>query len=152
MPYTINSNLRKFRDLIPEKLEAFLVKHSAPRFYGLSRAIMETATFYQIDPIYILAHAIHESNWGKSRIAADKKNLFGYGAVDKTPYDSAYTFPSLEFCVWFVMDRIQKNYLRTNGQFYGGEPTLAGMNKKYASDPNWGRAICDLMNQIEEVV
>ena len=38
------------------------------------------------------AVAIHESGWGGSSIASDKNNLFGYGAYDSSPYDSAYEF------------------------------------------------------------
>jgi len=42
-----------------------------------------------INPIFILALAIHESGWGKSQIARAKNNLFGWGAVDADPFNRA---------------------------------------------------------------
>ncbi len=41
-------------------------------------AIFEASGDYGLNPIYILAHAIWESGWGRSTIARIKNNLFGY--------------------------------------------------------------------------
>lgn len=50
--------------------------------------------------LYLLAHAIHESNWGKSKIARDKNNLFGIGANDGNPYQDAWTYENYEKEYW----------------------------------------------------
>ena len=47
---------------------------------------------YNINGLFVAAIGIHESNWGTSKIAKDKKNLFGYGAYDSNPYNGAYQF------------------------------------------------------------
>ena len=47
---------------------------------------------YNINGLFVAALGIHESNWGTSKIAKDKKNLFGYGAYDSNPYNGAYQF------------------------------------------------------------
>ena len=47
---------------------------------------------YNINGLFVAAVAIHESGWGTSKISLDKNNLFGYGAYDSTPYNSAYNF------------------------------------------------------------
>lgn len=41
---------------------------------------------YKINGVFLAGVAIHESGWGTSKIALDKKNLFGYGAMDSNPY------------------------------------------------------------------
>ena len=51
---------------------------------------------YNINGIFLASMAIHESGWGSSKIAKDKKNLFGFGAYDRIPYDSAVTFATYE--------------------------------------------------------
>ena len=38
---------------------------------------------YNINGIFLASMAIHESGWGTSQIAQDKKNLFGYGSYDR---------------------------------------------------------------------
>ena len=47
---------------------------------------------YGINGIFLAAVAIHESGFGTSAISMNKKNLFGYGAVDSNPYGGAYIF------------------------------------------------------------
>ena len=47
---------------------------------------------YNINGIFLASLAIHESAWGTSQISLDKKNLFGYGSYDATPYESSYEF------------------------------------------------------------
>ena len=45
-------------------------------------AIFEASEDFELNPTYILAHAIWESGWGRSSIARTKSNLFGWGAID----------------------------------------------------------------------
>ena len=70
---------------------------------------------HNINGVFVAAIAIHESNWGKSSIARDKKNLFGYGAYDSTPYDSAVTFETYEEGIETVSLWLAKNYLNESG-------------------------------------
>lgn len=70
---------------------------------------------YNINGIYLAAMAIHEGGWGTSKIAQDKKNLFGYGAYDSTPYDSAVTFETYEEGIETVSLWLAKNYLNESG-------------------------------------
>jgi beta-N-acetylglucosaminidase len=97
--------------------------------------------------LYLAAHAAWETGWGTSRIFRDKNNLFGYGAYDHDPYNSAYTFASVKDCIFYAANKIKDNYLTPGGKFYNG-PTLKGMNVKYASDPNWHKGIAQIMAKI----
>lgn len=150
MPYTVDSNLKEIPSIDLPKLHRFLFSKQATRLGKLVMPILEIGNLYGINPIYILAHAILESNWGQSKIAEDKNNLFGYGAIDSDPYNSAYAFPNRECGVLYVMWKIRKNYLTEEGKYWGGSATLEGMNKRYASDKKWAEKICNIMNLLTE--
>lgn len=105
---------------------------------------------YNINGIYLAAMAIHEGGWGKSKIANDKKNLFGYGAYDRNPYSNSYNFETYAEGIDLVARALVKNYLnekdtkiydnnKATGRYYNG-PTLSGVNKRYATDKNWAKA------------
>ena len=113
---------------------------------------------YNINGLFVAAVGIHESAWGTSKISADKKNLFGYGASDSNPYDNAYTFSSYSegidllarvFVKYYINPagtKIYDNEIAT-GKYYSGT-TLADVNKKYASDKNWNKNVYTWMSYL----
>ncbi len=113
---------------------------------------------YNLNGIFLASMAIHESAWGTSQIAKDKKNLFGYGAYDNTPYESSYEFSSYEEGIETVAKSLVKYYLNPAGtKIYDGEtaaawyfngPTLAGVNTRYASDTEWHKKIFNYMESL----
>ena len=106
---------------------------------------------YKINGIFVAAVGIHESNWGKSKIALDKKNLFGYGAYDSNPYNGAYSFETYSESIDLIARVFVKYYLNPKGtKIYGGEiangayysgNTISDINKRYASDKNWANGV-----------
>ena len=40
---------------------------------------------FNVNALYLMAHAIHESGWGTSILAQTKHNLYGINAVDSDP-------------------------------------------------------------------
>ena len=113
---------------------------------------------YNINGVFVMALAIHESGWGMSNISKDKKNLFGYGAYDRDPYNSAFNFDSYGEGIELVSRALVKNYLNekgtpifdgqvATGSFYNG-PTLAGINVRYATDPEWSIKIFKIMEYL----
>ena len=106
---------------------------------------------YNINGIFVAAVAIHESNWGTSKIANNKNNLFGYGAYDSSPYNSAYSFSDYSESIDLISRVFVKYYLNptgtkiyngeiANGKYYNGN-TLSAVNKKYATDKNWANSV-----------
>lgn len=142
----INVDLTKPSGATAEQLDITFAKNGG-RLAGLGQACMDAEQKYGINAYYIASHACWESMWGKSQIARDKNNLFGYGAYDWSPYESAWTFPSKSACIDKVMNNVARDYLDPNGRYYGGSPTLKGMNKRYATDMNWANGIATLMKQ-----
>lgn len=113
---------------------------------------------YQINGIFVASVGIHESAWGKSQIASDKKNLFGYGAVDSNPYGGSYAFDTYADGIDMISRVFVKYYLNpagtviydgtaTSGKFYSGS-TLSTVNKRYASDKNWANGVYKWMEYL----
>ncbi|NNV07901.1 SH3 domain-containing protein [Geobacillus sp. C56-T2] len=111
---------------------------------------------YGVNPLYLAAHAIHESAFGTSRLALTKYNLFGYGAYDDAPFVAAYRFSSIEESIEYVARKIKSSYLNPSHPFFKGpilgfrtntlekirvDESSEGMNFYYASDPYWGQTI-----------
>ncbi len=119
-------------------------KDNAKYFYYIEQQ-------YNINGLFVAALGIHESNWGTSKIAQNKHNLFGYGAYDSNPYNGAYDFKDYSESIDLVARVFVKYYLNPKGtSIYGGETasgkyyngaTLSGINKKYATDKNWANGV-----------
>lgn len=106
---------------------------------------------YNINGIFVAAIGIHESAWGTSKIAQNKKNLFGYGAYDSSPYSSSYSFDTYAEGIDLIARVLVKYYLNpkgtaiyngetASGKYYNGN-TLTGVNTKYATDKNWANGV-----------
>ena len=113
---------------------------------------------YGINGVFLASMAIHEGGWGTSKIANDKKNLFGYGAYDSNPYGGASSFSTYAEGIDLVARVLVKNYLHpkgeeiydgqiANGTYFNG-PTLTGVNTRYASDKNWANAVFKWMTYL----
>ena len=113
---------------------------------------------YNINGIFLASIGIHESNWGRSNIAKQKKNLFGYGSYDNSAFDSSYTFESYQYGIELVAKVLSKYYLNEAGtRIYDGEiaegtyyngPTISGVNVRYASDENWANRVYSIMEYL----
>lgn len=115
---------------------------------GLGHAFVQAELKTGVNAIFLTSLAIHESAWGKSRIAQDKNNMFGYGAYDRSPYESAVSFSTKQEGIIFVGNKLRQNYLETSGRYYTSS-TLAGVNHRYSTDKKWASKIAETMNQIE---
>lgn len=102
---------------------------------------------YGVNGIFIAAIGIHESGWGTSYLAKEKKNLFGYKAYDRDPINSAQDFESYEDAINTVAQALSKNYLTPSGSFYYGK-TMEAVNTKYASDSGWHEKVYSYMEYL----
>lgn len=119
-------------------------KENAKYFYYVEQV-------YGINGVFVAALGIHESGWGTSRIATNKKNLFGYGAYDMNAYASAYNYDGYVAGIDMIARVLMKNYLNPKGtEIYNGEiasgkyyngNTVSAVNKKYATDKNWANSV-----------
>ncbi|WP_165615162.1 SH3 domain-containing protein, partial [Bacillus paramycoides] len=138
-----------------DEIDNFLSKSNANSpLIGLGKYFVSAAEKYKMNAGYLVSHAILESGWGTSRIAQDKKNLFGFRAVDSDPYNGATGFKTWEEGIDFCAAYIDKHYLTPDGNTYNGGnlgDKAEGMNVMYASDENWGQQIASLMHRIDSM-
>ncbi len=90
--------------------------------------------------------ALHESGYGRSKIAIEKNNTFGMNATDNNPYGNATQFTSIRNGVFYHAERyVSWGYTDAISDFRYYGPHVgnkgSGMNVKYASDPYWGEKI-----------
>ncbi|MGN1402097.1 MAG: SH3 domain-containing protein, partial [Bacillus sp. (in: firmicutes)] len=123
--------------------------------YNKGQAFVNAGKKYGINALYLAAHAIHESDYGRSTISKAKNNLFGYGAFDSTPFVGAAKFDSIEGNIDFIARKMKSGYLKPGYMYYKGatlgyrvnnngkrvDSQSTGMNYYYATDGNWGKAI-----------
>ncbi|QHE53608.1 glucosaminidase domain-containing protein [Pontibacillus sp. HMF3514] len=153
-PFFNQLSLRTETHYTAEELNQFMKRYSPDSpLIGLGDVFIEAQEKFDVNGLYLLSHAIHESAWGKSKIARDKNNLFGINASDDNPYGNADEFKSLESNIMYVAKFVSEKYLtpgnfRYNGDFLGNKSE--GMNVKYASDPYWGQKIAGWMFKADQ--
>lgn len=151
--YTAEELDKFLKDKFPyyNKTQQGKVWTSSP-LVGSGKFFKEMEQKHKINALYLLSHAIHESGWGTSKIAQDKRNLFGYGAVDGDAYNKAYSYATFRESIEDAAKRINSGYLSPTGGYYNG-PVLGhkgiGMNVRYASDAFWGEKIAGHMYRID---
>ena len=128
-----------------------VISDNAEAFYNADKN-------YNMNGVFLASMAIHESAWGTSTIANNKKNLFGYGAYDSSPYASSFTFETYAEGIDLVAKVLVKYYLNEAGTpIYGDEvakasyysgPTAAGVNIRYASDTEWHNKVYKYMSYL----
>ncbi len=146
---TLNDYKKMFTGLPNDKNKIFQDNYTA--FYNAEKK-------YNINGIFLASIAIHESGWGTSQIANEKKNLFGYGSYDATPYESSFEFADYAEGIETVAKSLVKYYLNPSGtKIYDGElaaawyyngPTLQGVNTRYASDAEWHTKVFKYMETL----
>ena len=146
---TLKDYQKIFKNLPNDKYNIF--EDNAKVFYEVEQK-------YNINGIFLASLGIHESNWGTSQIAQDKKNLFGYGSYDSTPYESSFEFETYEEGIDLVARVLTKYYINPPGTkiynnetavatYYNGS-TLAAVNQRYASDEDWHEKVFTYMEML----
>ncbi|TAA72890.1 S-layer homology domain-containing protein [Planococcus salinarum] len=108
---------------------------------------------YKVNAFYLLAHALHESQWGTSLIAQDKKNLFGLNAVDGDAYNGAKLYADYKESIIHAAQHVNGSYQKVTGTNYNGSflgNKGLGMNVRYASDHLWGEKIAGHMYRADK--
>ena len=147
--YTVETTLRHNPQITGADIDNYIwsVYPNSP-MVGLGQVWVKVGAKYNIDPVYLMAHAILESGWGFSWISQNKKNLYGWGAYDRDPEGMAESSNSYADNIDYVASNINTMYLTPGGDYYTEYgPTLQGMNVHYASSKTWAQSIADIMNE-----
>lgn len=149
---TSGLTLEQFKKVLSDEKDVNKIfANNAEYFYYIEKQ-------YNINGVFVASVAIHESAWGTSKIALQKNNLFGYGAYDSNPYNSAYNFNNYSESIDLIARVFIKYYLNPAGtSIYSGEKAvgtyynganLNGVNIKYATDKNWANAVFSNMKYL----
>ncbi len=104
---------------------------------------------YGVNAYFLASIASLESANGTSKIAKDKKNLFGYGAYDDSPYESAVSFATYDDSIDEVARHLSEEYLHENGIYYRGD-SIKDVNRNYASDSKWHEKVMKIMDKMSK--
>ncbi len=137
---------------ITDRLQTVSKKYAtAPttsKLIGLGAFLKEVESIYNVNALFILSAAMHESDSGMSKNAQTKNNLFGIKVYDSAP-EEGLSYPKPEdSIVAFVTRYVNLNYGPPTGPYAKGLAPgnkTSGMNVHYASDPNWGSKIAQYM-------
>ncbi len=140
-----SSNVREKSKVSAEYIDS---KLKGTALEGLGGAFKKAEEEHGVNALFLLGLAVHESNYGKSKIAQDKKNLFGFQAYDNSPYSSAKGFDTFEDSISTVASYLSENYLSPEGKYFNGY-SISAIGKKYATDPNWSNGI---ENRIKTII
>ncbi|MFC7190012.1 glucosaminidase domain-containing protein [Halocatena marina] len=147
--YTIDSDLRQTADVTGGQIDTAVNAVSpGSSLVGLGDTWVDVQGNRSINALYMAAHAALESAWGRSDIAQEKNNIYGFDARDICPSECADEYASFEQCTRQVMEYVDQEYLTPGGTYYEGA-TLRGMNVHYATDPQWAEKIASIMNDLD---
>ena len=93
---------------------------------GCEKAFVEAEEKYGVNSIFLVSIASLESAYGTQMFRPN--NMFGYGRTG---------FSSKSECIMTVAKGLGTRYLQPGASLYGGSPTLKGVNKRYAANPQW---------------
>lgn len=119
----------------------------ASEMVGLGEAFKKAERESKIHALFLTAIAVHESGMGTSRIAREKNNLFGWGAVDATPFDSAHSFVSKEAGILHVASRLRAMYIN---EWKLTTPNQIGT--RYASDKQWAVKVTNWARRLQNEI
>ncbi|PEC12333.1 glucosaminidase domain-containing protein [Bacillus toyonensis] len=122
--------------------------HPDSPLIGHGNDFVEAQAKHGVNALYLAAHAILESGYGKSEIAYRKHNLFGLRAYDADPFKYAKYLPTFGDSISYNANYVREKYLEKNGSYFNG-PTLKGMNVMYSTDQEWSAKIVKIMERIK---
>lgn len=126
-------------------------KYNGTPFRNHGEAFIKASKESGLHPLYILAHAAWESQWGKSYLARTKHNYFGINATDYRPYENAYEMgESMEQgiivgAMWIANNYYKQDQTSLHSMIYG--------KKRYASAKDkWIAGISSIIRESFEVI
>lgn len=118
------------------------------KLIGKGKYFLEMQEKYNINALFMLSAAMHESAYGMSANAQTKNNLFGIRVYDGSPHEgTVYKQPEGSIDA-FAREYMNRNYVNPNGSYANGAAPgnkTTGFNVSYASDPTWGSKVAGHM-------
>lgn len=109
----------------------------------LEDAFLAAESTYGVDASFLAAVAALESGWGKSELAREKNNLFGWRGAD-----GYMAFNSPEECIDHVAAFLAAEYLSPEGLYYNGL-TVEDVAEHYCGgNADWVEMVKEIMASV----
>lgn len=108
---------------------------------GLEEAFVNAEEKYGVNCVFLMSIASLES--AKGTMMFRPNNMFGYGRTG---------FSSKAEGINVVAKGLSSRYLNPSGGLYGGSPTVKGVNKRYAANPQWYAKVGNYMQEYYAVI
>ena len=108
---------------------------------GLEDSFVKAEQKYGVNCVFLMSIASLES--AKGTMMFRPNNMFGYGKTG---------FSSKSEGINVVASGLSSRYLKPGASLYGGSPTLQGVNKRYASNPDWYAKVGNYMKEYYAVI
>ena len=92
---------------------------------GIGEALALAEAETGINALVLAAIIVHESGWGRSRLAREKNNLAGLGAYDDQEYSAGIRFDSRADSIMYLARLLAMHYA-PGGKHFGGSHDLQG--------------------------
>lgn len=144
---TVDTNIAVTSPYSAMQIDKALSGIGASEMVGLGEAFKKAERESKIHALFLAAIAVHESAMGTSRIAREKNNLFGWGAVDASPFDSAHSFVSKEAGILHVASRLRAMYIN---DWKLTTPNQIGT--RYSSDKQWAVKVTYWARRLQDAI
>ena len=108
---------------------------------GLEDSFVKAEEKYGVNCVFLMSIASLES--AKGTMMFRPNNMFGYGKSG---------FSSKSEGINVVASGLSSSYLNPGASLYGGSPTVQGVNKRYASNPDWYAKVAKYMEEYYSVI
>lgn len=121
--------------------EADLKLVTSQGLVGLEEAFVHAEEKYGVNCVFLMSIASLES--AKGTMMFRPNNMFGYGRSG---------FSSKAEGIHVVAEGLSTKYLKPGSSLYGGSPTVKGVNKRYAANPQWHAKVGKYMVEYYAVI
>lgn len=105
----------------------------------LSETFLECEKEYEINAVFLMSIAAHESYWGNSRRAREDHNYTGYGVF--SDYAEGINADKGEDNIRHTAMKLRENYLNEDGKYYNGV-RVCDVHKLYCATGGWSKSVC----------
>lgn len=145
----INMDLKNPNTVTAQQLNEWINSKakSTSLMYNKGQVFFQAGKDSGLNPVYLVAHAAHETGWGTSRIAREKFNFYGIAAYDWDPRNSATKWSAADTGIIEGAKWIRTYFYDANPKqntLYKMRYSSSGKHN-YATDTLWPNKIAEIM-------
>lgn len=125
---------------------------------NLTEHFLKAEKNYDINAVILLSIACLESNYGLSKLAVEKNNLFGIDARDSLQGKPNFgkDFETKEDCIDHAGHRLGCQYLKRDSKadwrYCDGKQDIYSVGKKWCSKTSWADSVISVATRLEKAI